>query len=242
MREFTVHDGPGIRTTVFLKGCPLRCAWCHNPEGFSRQPQVMRGAAGERTAGRPYRAGELATRLKAQAPILREAGGVTFSGGEPLLQAPFVADVVRRLEGLHVAVETCGYGREDDFRALAECADLILFGLKLIDPDEHARWTGRDNAPILRNLRVLGRAGRPFTIRVPLVPGVTDTEENLGGIARAVRGMDGLRGVELLPYNRAAGAKYAACGLPWRPAFDETRPPAANLSCFQACGVEARLL
>lgn len=242
IREFTVHDGPGIRTTVFLKGCPMRCAWCHNPEGLSRQPQAMRSAAGERTAGRLYRAGELAELLNRQVPVLSGVGGITFSGGEPLMQAPFVADVVRRLDRLHVAIETCGYGPAADFATLTGCADLVLFGLKLIETDEHIRWTGVSNAPILRNLQLLSSCGCPFIVRVPLVPGVTDTARNLGGIARKLRGLTGLLGVELLPYNRAAGSKYAACGLKWDPAFDEASPSTMDLSCFETCNVEARIL
>jgi pyruvate formate lyase activating enzyme len=242
IREFTVHDGPGMRTTVFLKGCPMRCAWCHNPEGLSPQPQTLRSPVGVRTAGRLYRVGELAERLNRQAPILRDAGGVTFSGGEPLLQARFVAEVIQRLDRIHVAVETCGYGCAADFRQMTQHADLVLFGLKLADPSEHARWTGVDNAPILQNLRLLSHSGRPFVIRIPLVPGVTDTEENLRGIAREVRQLNGLLGVELLPYNRAAGAKYASCGLNWCPGYDESQAPSADLTCFSDCGVEARIL
>jgi pyruvate formate lyase activating enzyme len=242
IREFTVHDGPGIRTTVFLKGCPMRCAWCHNPEGLTHQPQVLHSAAGKRTAGQRYRVGELAEILNRQAPVLRDAGGVTFSGGEPLRQAGFVADVMQRLDRIHVAVETCGYGRDADFLLLTQHAHLVLFGLKLIDPDEHRRWTGVDNALILRNLQTLSRNGRPFLIRIPLVPGVTDTVRNLRAIARTIRGLPGLTGVELLPYNRAAGAKYAACGLRWHPAFDESRTSSPDLKSLQACNVEVRIL
>src|SRR5512136_2664887 len=102
IRELTVHDGPGLRTTVFMKGCPLRCAWCHNPEGLSPAPQVMRSATGERLAGRSHTSAELASLLNRQAPLLRDNGGVTFSGGEPLMQAAFVADTIARLEDLHV--------------------------------------------------------------------------------------------------------------------------------------------
>ena len=116
IRELTVHDGPGLRTTVFLKGCPLRCAWCHNPEGLSPNPQILRSAAGERVAGRNYTSVELATILNRQAPLLRENGGVTFSGGEPLMQAAFVADTIDRLEELHVTLDTSGYAPEQDFR------------------------------------------------------------------------------------------------------------------------------
>ncbi len=241
IREWTVHDGPGLRTTVFLKGCPLRCAWCHNPEGLSPAPQVLRSASGERLVGRTCTSAELASILNRQAPLLRDNGGVTFSGGEPLLQAAFVADTIRRLEGLHVALDTSGYAPEEDFRRVAGQSHLALFDLKLMDAQAHRRWTGLDNRPILRNLAVLAEMGTPFVIRVALIPGVTDTDENLRAIARHVCALPGRPPVELLPYNRAAGAKYAACGLEWRPPFDETAAPNANLQPFLDLNLNATL-
>src|SRR5512136_3086013 len=151
LQQFSTEDGPGIRTTVFMKGCPLRCAWCHNPEGLSPAPQVMRSATGERLAGRSHTSAELATLLNRQAPLLRDNGGVTFSGGEPLMQASFVADTIDRLEGLHVTLGTSGHATEEDFQKVARRCDLVLFDLKLADPEAHRRWTGVDNGPILRN-------------------------------------------------------------------------------------------
>ena len=159
IREFTVHDGPGIRTTVFLKGCPLSCTWCHNPEGLDPRPEVMCSSAGERVVGRSYEATELAQLLQRQADVLAAAeGGVTFSGGEPLMQARFVAEVIDLLPGVHVVLDTSGYGSERSFVALARRSDLIYFDLKLVDPAAHRRWTGRDNGPILRNLARLEQA------------------------------------------------------------------------------------
>lgn len=242
IREFTIHDGPGIRTTVFLKGCPLRCAWCHNPEGLSSQPQVLRSAAGERTAGRVYRSAELAELLNRQGPVLRDHGGVTFSGGEPLAQAAFVADVIDALDRLHVVLDTSGHASIEDFRLVAGKCALVLFDLKLIDREQHVRWTGIDNEPILANLQALSGMGVPYIVRVPLVPGVTDTEDNLSGIARYVAGLSSLLRVELLPYNRAAGGKYAACGMQFKPGFDESREVQTSTACFEAVGVEARVM
>lgn len=248
IKEFTIHDGQGMRTTVFLKGCPLACQWCHNPEGQSRQPQVMRrpGAlAGEgngRLAGQAYSAAALADLLNRQAAILQAGeGGVTFSGGEPLLQAAFLAGVIDRLAGLHTLLDTSGYGQEEDFLLLLERVDMVYYDLKLIDPQTHRRFTGVDNALILSNLRALSGSRVPFVIRVPLVPGVTDTDENLAATARTVAGLPGLVRVDLLPYNRAAGAKYAAAGLEFRPEYDETRPVNANRRPFEAAGVEVRV-
>jgi pyruvate formate lyase activating enzyme len=239
IKEFSVHDGPGIRTTVFLKGCPLACTWCHNPEGQSHQPQMMRSRAGTRLAGTEYAADELARLLNRQAPILTGGeGGVTFSGGEPLSQAPFVAEVIGRLEGLHVVLDTSGFGSEADFRLLLPGSDLVYYDLKLVDASLHQRYTGRDNGPILRNLEILGGSGVPFVIRVPLVPGVTDTDANLAAVAQTAARLPGLLRVDLLPYNQAAGAKYPAAGLIFQPGYDEARPLNINLAVFEQAGVK----
>jgi pyruvate formate lyase activating enzyme len=240
IREFAVHDGPGLRTTVCLKGCPLRCSWCHNPEGISAAPQIIRGQAGERTAGQWYTSAELASLLNRQAEILRNnEGGVTFSGGEPLMQAAFVAEVIGQLDRVHTVLDTSGYGSEDDFRLLASRVDLVLFDLKLIDADVHRRYTGCDNGPILRNFEVLSTLSTPYIVRVPLVPGVTDTDANLAAIAELVRGRPGLLHVELLPYNRAAGGKYSPAGMAFTPGFDETHPVEPNTAAFALRGVKA---
>jgi pyruvate formate lyase activating enzyme len=243
IREFTVHDGPGLRTTVFLKGCPLACQWCHNPEGQASQPQVIRSPAGERLAGRIYTAAELAALLNKQVPVLTaNEGGLTFSGGEPLLQAEFVAAVIDQLDEAHVLLDTSGYGPEDSFRRLLARVDLVYFDLKLINSDQHRHYTGCDNDLILRNLRVLSISGKPFVIRVPLVPGVTDTVENLVAIAQAVGGLPGLQTVDLLPYNKVAGAKYRAAGMEFKPDYDETQEVNADTRPFEQAGIEVQIL
>lgn len=239
IREFTVHDGPGVRTTVFLKGCPLRCAWCHNPEGLTPEPQLMHAAGvPARVVGRRYSAAELAVILNRQAPLLRDAGGVSFSGGEPLQQARFVAAVIDRLEGLHVTLGTSGYASEGDFRLVSDRCNLVLFDLKLFDSRLHMRWTGQDNRPILRNLSVLAGSETPFVVRVPLVPGVTDMRENLEGIATHLATLPRRPRIELMRYNRAAGGKYAPCGMQWRPTYDEDAVQAPDLSAFAERALE----
>lgn len=243
IKEFAVHDGPGLRTTVFLKGCPLSCIWCHNPEGQSRMPQEMRSPAGVRRVGREYLSQELAELLNRQATILKSGeGGVTFSGGEPLMQAVFIAEVIDLLDDFHILLDTSGYGSERDFRLLLERVDLVYYDLKLIERQAHKRYTGRYNDLILRNLRTLSTSGVPFVIRVPLVPGVTDTNENLSEIARTIRDMPDMQRVDLLPYNRAAGAKYLAAGMEFKPDYDETSSVNANVTIFEKAGIKVRVV
>jgi pyruvate formate lyase activating enzyme len=239
IREFTVHDGPGIRTTVFLKGCPLRCMWCHNPEGLSKMSQVMQSPIGTRLVGTKYSPQELSALLNRQAPILKaNEGGVTFSGGEPLLQAPFVAEVIDLLDDLHVVLDTSGFGREQDFLMLLERVHLVYYDLKLIDDQTHRDYTGSSNKQILRNLQILSASRVPFVIRVPLVPGVTDTPQNLSAIAQTVQDLPGLLQVDLLPYNPAAGAKYAPLGMEFHPEYDETGPVNIQTDYFDQAGVK----
>ncbi len=242
IKEFAVHDGPGLRTTVFMKGCPLACSWCHNPESQWGQPQLMHSASGTRLAGTLYTPEQLAELLNKQAVLLRaNEGGVTFSGGEPLMQASFVSEVAALLGDLHIVLDTSGFGRERDFRLLLECSDLVYYDLKLIDPEAHIRYIGQDNRWILQNLQVMSAVGVPFVIRVPLVPGVTDTDENLGAIAELVAGLPGLQRVDLLPYNKAAGAKYEAAGMEFKPDYDENRPLNINTGIFERAGIEVRV-
>lgn len=239
IKEFAIHDGPGIRTTVFLKGCPLACMWCHNPEGQSATPQILHHPAGERLVGEYINSDDLARRLNRQATIFKQnGGGVTFSGGEPLMQSEFVAEVIDQLEDIHVLVDTCGYGTSDDFRHLLKKVDLVYYDMKLVDPEQHQKYTGRDNTLILRNLSVLSQSGVPFVIRIPLIPMVTDTIENLSGIANKIQNLPGLLHVDLLPYNQSAGAKYEAAGMQWQPDYDENQPVKANLKILTDLGIK----
>jgi pyruvate formate lyase activating enzyme len=243
IQEFAIHDGPGIRTTVFLKGCPMSCMWCHNPEGQSLEPLVIQSPAGRRVAGRQYTAAELASLLNPQVNILQaNEGGITFSGGEPLLQAKFVAEVIDWLDDVHILLDTCGFGDEKSFRRLVNRADLIFFDLKLIDNKAHQHFTGCANDLILCNLQVLSEMGKPFVVRVPLVPGVTDTNQNLAGIAQIVRDLPGLMGVELLPYNKAAGSKYRYAGLEFKPEYNEAQALNLNTQIFEQVGIRVNVV
>jgi pyruvate formate lyase activating enzyme len=242
IKEFAVHDGPGIRTTVFLKGCPLRCQWCHNPEGIRAKPQEMQSSAGKRTVGRKVMSDELSALLNGQADILKEnEGGVTFSGGEPLLQDEFLLEVIEKLEDLHVLIDTSGCVGEETFRAVLQKVDLVHYDLKLMDPGQHRKYTMADNSLSLRNLLNLSRSGVPYIVRIPLVPGVTDTIGNLTAIADKVQNLDGLLRVEMLPYNKAAGGKYRACGMEFQADYNENEAVNADVSIFEKRGITARV-
>ena len=242
IKEFAIHDGPGIRTTVFLKGCPLSCMWCHNPEGQSSEPQVIRSPAGERISGKVYKATELAALLNQQVVLLRaNEGGITFSGGEPLLQTAFVAEVIDLLDDVHILLDTSGYGSEQDFRQLVRRSALVYYDLKLIDNAAHQHFTGCANDLILRNLRLLSETCKPFVIRVPLVPGVTDTDQNLSAIVQLVCDLPGMLRVDLLPYNKAAGSKYQYAGREFKPEYEETQALNLNTTLFKQAGIEVHI-
>ena len=270
IKQLAVYDGPGIRTTVFLKGCPLRCMWCHNPEGLSYEPQLMVSVSSCRHCGRcteacphhglrcdacgacvracplglrricgtRWEAEALAGKLLRDADYLRsQKGGVTFSGGEPTGQPEFLMELLDRLSSLHRAVETSAYCSEAVFSALLQRADYVMMDLKLMDPERHRHYTGVSNEPILENLERLKASGVPFRIRIPVIPGVNDSEENFAATAGRLAGAKTLETVELLPYHVTAGAKYEMVGLRYSPEFDGTRAPNLDTELFRARGI-----
>lgn len=242
IKEMALHDGPGIRTTVFFKGCPLRCKWCHNPEGLIQKPQLMYKQARcldckmcQKTCthpecqpygrcihacpencleivGREVEVKSLADELRNSANILGDTfGGFTFSGGEPLAQPKFLFALLEELSDYHLCIETCGYAKRDVFECIIRKMDFVIMDLKLADPTQHRLYTGVDNTCIVENFHILQSSGKPFVIRTPLIPGITDTEENLS----AIKGIIGDSEWEQLPYNAMAGAKYAMLNMPY---------------------------
>lgn len=240
IKEMAVHDGPGIRTTVFLKGCPLRCIWCHNPEGLSFKPQLMykqvrcidcKSCQKEcnheeckpfgrcihvcpenclEIAGKEVTVKELANELKSSAEFLGDNfGGFTFSGGEPLAQPQFLLKLIEELKGYHLCIETSGFADCEVFKTVIEKLQFVIMDIKLADSKEHEKYTGVHNEQILKNFEVLKNSGKPFVIRTPLIPNITDTEENLQKIEEII----GNSNWEKLPYNAAAGAKYKTLGM-----------------------------
>ena len=322
IQRFSIHDGPGIRTTVFLKGCTLRCLWCHNPESIATAPELAffptkcircghcfeacetgalrllpvggtsvsrveegrgaetprpqeregRGAETPRPQERDARGAEtprpqqdlerrydkalcrvcgkcvevcyaealvmegremsaeeaVAEILKDKAFYDNSGGGATLSGGEPLLQADFCADIAARCHasGVHTALDTAANVAWAAFEKVLPHTDLVLLDLKLMDPARHRQATGGENTLILANARRLAAWGRPVVVRVPIVPGLTDDDENLSAIAEFLRDFGNLDHVELLPYHRFAEGKYRRLDRPY--ALAGTEAPLAE--------------
>lgn len=209
IQGFSIHDGPGIRTTVFFQGCPLQCLWCHNPEGM---PAYLhsREATASRHGIRKYALGELLDELLKDKLFYDESGGgVTFSGGEPLMQSEFLLCIMKQLhkEGVHCVVDTSGYAPREVFRPVVDQADLILFDLKLADAGQHQLYTGTSNDIIHRNLELLDSSDTPYRIRIPLVSEITASNENLEGILSLLSGKDPEE-VNLLSYHDLGKGKH----------------------------------
>ena len=270
IEELSIFDGPGIRMTVFLKGCHLRCMWCHNPEGQSFESQYVRSDNGCLHCGACLQAGggqltedsvlncprnlvrrcgedlspeELLCKIEKKLWMVNSAGGgVTFSGGEPLSQPEFLLACLELLEGkTHLAVQTSGFAPTDVFVQVLERCDYVLMDLKHMNTETHRHYTGVDNKVILENYRILAASGKPFITRIPLIPGVNDSCENLRQTAEFMQAL-GVREIELLPYNQGAGAKYKMLGRRYETDFDPFAAPKMNKDIFEEYGIEVRIL
>jgi pyruvate formate lyase activating enzyme len=289
IERFAIHDGPGIRTTVFLKGCPLRCTWCHSPESQLLQPEFMPQPercvrCGACTAACPHHAVEPAADRGSVAPdactncgacsqacptgarelvgrsmsvdalmaeIERDrifydesGGGVTFSGGEPLMQPAFVQEMAAmcRASAVHVAIDTCGHVDTMALLDVASDTDLFLFDLKMMDDARHRAFTGASNVRILENLERLATVHGNIRVRFPLIPGVNDDEENVREVGAFLASLRLLR-IDVLPYHRAGIAKYERLQRPYQ--LPDTRPPAAEhvmraVRLLESCGLIVR--
>jgi pyruvate formate lyase activating enzyme len=271
LKKYAINDGPGIRTTVFFKGCPLSCRWCHNPEGQSSAPEIMVRPARcladcsqcvsvcpEQAVTKPALApvldrprctvcGKCADVCPAQAiqvvgrritasELLREiendrifqeesGGGVTFSGGEPLSQPDFLSEILDycRKKEVHSTVDTCGFAPAEVLDTIAPKTDLFLYDLKLMDEKRHAAFTGVSNRPMLENLRRLSAAGHKTVVRIPVIPGVNDDEENIRLTAEFLRSLGTISDISLLPYHKLGREKYG--GLDKESGGEEFSPP-----------------
>jgi len=276
IQRFSLHDGPGLRDLVFMKGCPLRCSWCSNPESVNRHPEIAYNAArcigcercrnacgigaitalpdGKMTIDRkvctdcgdcaracPSRAmrilgehhstDDVARRVEEDGQFYwRSGGGVTISGGEPMIQSAFVSGLLEkcRERGIHTAVETCGHARWEDVERVCAHANLIVFDVKHIDPVRHEALTGVPNTLILENIQkmALRFPALPIIARTPIVPGLTDSEDNIRGISEFLSSVGTVERYDLLPYHRFGEPKYVQLGRSYE--LSNLRPPSSE--------------
>jgi pyruvate formate lyase activating enzyme len=278
IQRFSIHDGPGIRTTVFLKGCNLRCFWCHNPETLSRDPELQlfpdrcigcgecfercpQGAHVMTDKGRLFLrelcqacgtcvetcyaqslllVGECKTVDEVVDEVLRDlpfyetsGGGVTLSGGEPLLQLDFSYAILERCrqEGLHTAIETAANFPWERVASILPVTDLVMMDVKLMDAERHKAATGVSNARILENAMRLGQEAPALIIRTPIVPGVNDTPEDVAAIAEFAAGLPNLLYYELLPFHPMASGKYDSLDIDYR-ARELKSPPKEQMDAL----------
>lgn len=273
IKRYAIHDGPGIRTTVFLKGCPLACEWCHNPESQRERPEILyykdqctlcgacisackQGAigvvddhltldqslcvgCGDCVNVCPNGARELVGREMSVEQVVKDVvkdtlfyeesgGGVTFSGGEPLMQAEFARDIAARCHELdiHTALDTSGYSSESKLVKVADVIDLFLYDIKVVDDAVHLAYTGVSNRSILRNLRVLNEMRKRIWIRFPLIPGVNDDDRSLSDLVDLLAPLRAVEAIQVLPYHRAGAGKYRRLGREY--IFAETEEPSGE--------------
>jgi pyruvate formate lyase activating enzyme len=237
IEKFAVHDGPGIRTVVFLKGCPLRCLWCHNPESQSFEQETMAGVNGgpPETVGKPMTVEEVMASVRKDKPFYdSSSGGLTLSGGEPLAHFEFTRALLAaaKAEGINTAIETSGFAPRERIEELLPLVDLWLWDIKAT-PAHHKDLTGADAAPILDNLAFIAAHGAAIVLRCPLVPGVNDSDEALAHIRRLSEETPGVIRVDIEPYHPMGEDKNRRLGrtgyftAPFATDADKTRWRAA---------------
>jgi pyruvate formate lyase activating enzyme len=272
IKKYSINDGPGIRTTVFFKGCPLDCWWCHNPESKSFKPELMyranrctlcaecvadcplgvisvKGTAAtdwtrcdhcglcavacyngaRELIGREMTVAQVMKEIERDVPFFDQSkGGVTFSGGEPLLQRKFLAELLKicREHEIHTVVDTSGYAAWEELDSIRGYVNLFLYDLKGMDDERHKQYTGVSNQFILENLRRLSAVGAECVVRIPLIPGVNDEAENLRASGEFLSEMKNVVAVNLMGYHDMAQAKYEALGLAYR--LSEMQAPSAE--------------
>lgn len=236
IKKYAIHDGPGIRTTVFFQGCPLDCWWCHNPEGKSRNKNVSSVTVEE----------VMAEVKKDTVFYDQSGGGVTFSGGEPMMQLEFLEALLEacKKNAIHTAVDTCGYAEYSDFIRISRNVDLFLFDIKMTDDNLHKKYTGVSNEGIFSNLTKLSHDKNRIMVRIPMIPEITDTDINLRSIADFLSNLDNIMGVSLLPYNKLVESKLKKLDIADRIGRRETQSRdtmKSKASIFKEAGFDVKI-
>ncbi len=213
IQKYCLHDGPGIRTTVFFQGCPLKCQWCHNPESqaFTNKLDV-----GNKIISDIYSIDALMDEVEKDSLFYDQSdGGVTFSGGEPLSQADFLLNFIDecKKKDIHTCVDTSGYAPLNTFQQICQKIDMMLFDLKLIDNNKHKQYTKASFKPVLDNLKYLSETDLFTRIRIPLIPDITDTNDNINDIISLLKSLKKFKNVNLLPFHNTGEGKYEKLGM-----------------------------
>ncbi len=284
-QKLSIHDGPGIRTVVFFKGCPLRCQWCANPESQEVKPELacftnrciecgycvvvcpqhavtLNGKVStidrdkcdmclkcvdecctnsKQVVGKEYTVEEVMTEIMKDKEFYdKSGGGVTFSGGEPLMQADFLLEVLKecKKQGVNTAIETTSVGDIDKFLEISKYLDLIFFDVKNMDPVKHKEQTGVDNAIILDHLKQLSKVHNNIVCRIPVIPTKNDSEENIRATAKYVSSL-GIKRLELLPYHNFGEYKYGQIGKEYT-LSEISAPETSFMEHLRDCAMEAR--
>lgn len=261
IQKFSIHDGPGIRTNVFIKGCPLRCQWCHNPESWNPKPEILFdpekctacrecaplcpkglhsfdgpthsynrqnciscGACTDHCytgalelCGTPRTPQECLKEVMKDKPFYdNSGGGMTLSGGEPMMHFDFTLELLKlaKQEGLHTCIETCGFAPWEHYEQILPLIDIFLYDIKSINPERHRQFTGQDNALILENVRKLDDAGATIQLRCPIIPGLNDRPEDLKAIAELANSMKHVTSIDVEPYHPLGVSKAKRLGIP----------------------------
>ena len=247
IQRFSLHDGPGIRTIVFFKGCYMRCAWCCNPESQRYEIETIIEKGKEKTVGYDVTVSDIMPEiLSDMAYYKRSEGGVTLSGGEVLCQADFAAELLKacKAEGLHTAIESSSAASFDKIEKLLPYLDLYLMDIKHMDREKHKEYTSHGNERILENARKIAESGVELIIRTPVIPGFNDTPEEIKAISQFAKSLPGVCEHHLLPYHRLGTDKYEGLGRKYT--LSEIEPPSKEkmeylLSVAETSGLRCKI-
>jgi len=257
IKRYSIHDGPGIRVTFFMKGCPLSCKWCHNPEGIKPQQEsvISKHRIGEKEFEKEEKAGIFYTVKdvlnileREQIFINKSNGGVTFSGGEPMMQSEFLHEVLKacKKEGYHTAIDTSGYSLQANYEAIMPFTDLFLFDIKHLDEKRHLEATGVSNSMILSNWVYLLANVSEINLRIPVIPGFNDDSDHIRRVIRFIidTKKDSLKRINLLPFHRTGQSKYNKFNIHYR--MERVEPPSKEMMLelrtrFLATGLQVKV-